>query len=377
MIRLRLSSSPVGVIALVTGISIVTLLIFLKPVNSCHRKVEYHHYYKKQPHKGWGWGWQQGHKGGGHGGGHGHKGGGYGHEKGGGYEMKGYGHGGGGHKGGGYGHEKGGHKGGGYEMKGYGHGGGGHKGGGYEMKGYGHGGGGHKGGGYGHEGGGHKGGGYGHSGGHKGGGGYESSPALKGMKYKHAFYEMTSYGNKKGNNNGYPGGENESGHAEYNDPQNQEEYGYSGPYPNTEYSNYVPVASTNRDHKNKDHNNNNNVAASSLGVDDVANYIRNSKRPQQSEDTYLATPILLDALPLSSDDTQSKPSDEKKFSDDGNFDLNLDFNGYVPDPFRRNDKSAKRSNKLSSSFKAPTTTATATSDLGFDSFIDSGQDTDK
>lgn len=53
-------------------------------------------------------------------------------------------------------------------------------------------------------------------------GGYESSPALKGMKYKHAFYEMTSYGNKKGNNNGYPGGENESGHAEYNDPQNQE-----------------------------------------------------------------------------------------------------------------------------------------------------------
>lgn len=99
-----------------------------------------------------------------------------------------------------------------------------------------------------------------------------------------------------------------------------------------------------------------------LGAADVANYIRNSKSPQNRANRgspYLATPILMNNLPRSP--SKSKPSSsspEGEFSDDGNFDLNLDFNGEVPPPFRRSDSSSSvpqgtgKNKKLSSRFTA-------------------------
>lgn len=145
------------------------------------------------------------------------------------------------------------------------------------------------------------------------------------------------------------------------------DYGYSGPYPNTEYSNSSPVQAAVVPSYNEVGSHTH--TSPNLGAADVANYLRGTKSHQQNggggNNNYLATPILLDPLPLSSDKNSKGTKGDSELVDDGNFDLNLEFNEDDSGYNRRSENLDKGKNKkLSSKFKAGN---------GFDSFIDSGQ----
>jgi hypothetical protein len=150
-------------------------------------------------------------------------------------------------------------------------------------------------------------------------------------------------------------------------------YGYSGPYPNTEYSS--PVATAVDPSGLSDVNL--GVASDALNVIETANYMRepnergNIGRIHSSRPSIhgVSVPILEDTLTLSTSDSLSgsvSSANLESASDlsSGNFDLNLEFNGDLPGPFRRSGEMegiigtinpvahTRKRKKISSTFKA-------------------------